>query len=947
VIEGVVGEDSRLPSGTVAFLFSDIEGSTRLWESQPSSMEAALEAHDHLVRREVASAGGRVLKHTGDGFVAVFEASSEAVVAAVAITRGLAAQDWGPCPIRVRMGIHAGVAHPREGDYFGTTITQAARVMDAGNGGQVLLSDTAASLASHGLPAGVTLADCGRHRLKDLGEPVRLWRLLIGEAEPDGRSLRTLDARPNNLPGQLSSFIGRRREIAELVDTLWRARLVTLTGVGGVGKTRLALQVAAQVLDEYADGVWVVELAALSEPQFLAQTVAAALRLPLLAGQDPLEQLHDFLAHRQVLIVLDNCEHLVDDAAKIVESLLVATEQVHVLATSREALAVSGEVRWRVPSLGIGPDDDEALGLFVDRACSVVPGFSLTGDIRGTVEAICRRLDGIPLAIELAATRLTMLSPGQIADHLDDRFRLLTGGSRTALTRRRTLLATMEWSEDLLTESERVLLRRLSVFSDGFDIDAAEAVCGHAPLSPLDVFDLLGRLVDESMVQFERDPTPRYRLLETVRAFASFRLADAGDVDDIKARHADHFEAVARRVEELMEAGPVEAAHGVAHLELANLRNAMTWSYERGRPEQGLSIAVRLRDFFHSTDSYREGLTWLRRGLDIIEPGPSAVLVRALAYAMLDADNSADFDLADELRAHAEALLPQLHDPTMLGDLNNAIGAVLLANDPRNSLSRLATAVDLYRSVGSDRWLRPEGNRLWGVSYTGDLSDLEAHIECLHEAERSRGRVHLGAGVLEAWYRVVAGQPEAAALALERVVSTPTLGSGVWFRWAKAESLRQLGRLSECEEELAEIRATYGSLVHLSDYQFLPVTGAWLALERSELTLALGRWEPAARWAEHPTQRVWRAATATFHGVIAVQRGEWDRAACLLGFAAAEAERCGYQPFVYDRPRVEAARARLRVVLGDDGVSEALARQARAEYDRLPLYRPSSPVHPQ
>ena len=942
VIRSAIGEDSRLPSGTVAFLLSDIEGSTRLWESQPSLMETALATHDRIVRAQVASAGGSVFKHTGDGFAAVFEGSSEAVGAAVAITRGLAAQKWGACPVRVRMGIHAGKAQPQDGDYFGPTITQTARVMDAGNGGQVLLSDTAAALACHSLPAGVTLADCGRHRLKDLGEPVHLWQVLIGGVATDERSLRTLDSMPNNLPAELSSFVGRDREIAELREAFQGARLITLTGVGGVGKTRLALRVAAELLDQYADGVWLVELAPLSEPEFLAQTAAAALKLPTLAGQDPLGLVQAYLAHRQVLVVLDNCEHLVDDAAKFVDSLLAATRHVHVLATSREALAISGEVRWPVPSLRVGPGDDEAVSLFVDRAASVVPHFEVTGANRESIETICRGLDGIPLAIELAATRLTMFTPAQIAEQLDDRFRLLTGGSRTALGRQRTLLAMMDWSHELLTEPERLLLRRLSVFSDGFDVDAVHAVCGAQPLLPFEMLDRLGRLVDESMVQFEQEPSPRYRLLETVRAYASIKLADAGDVDETKARHADHFERAALEIEQLVEAGRVQEARGAAQLELADLRAAMAWSYDGGRPEQGLSIAVRMRDYFHSTENYREGLTWLRRGLDIVEPSPSALSVRALAYAIIDAGNSGAIELAAELRVKAVALLGELEDPVMLADLHNAVGTVIEFSDARAALVHYSTATHLYRSVGDARWIRPQCNRLWAVSYTGDLSDLEANIECVYEAERGGLRVHFGPAVLEAWYRLVAGQAEAAAVALERGANKLSMASEVWWRWAKAEMLRQLGRREEGEHELAEIQAEYGSLVHLSDYQFLPITSAWLAFDRDELTLALERWDPVARWAEHAGQRVWRAATATFHGVVAATREDWDRAATLLGFANAEGELCGYRPFVHDRARVGDARARVFEALGHDRFTEAQARGGATAYEDLPLYRSST-----
>ena len=622
-----------LPGGTVTFLFSDIEGSTRLWESQPVLMASALAAHDQIVRDQVAAAGGTVFKHTGDGFAAVFVRVSEALGVAARITRELADRDWGPCPIRVRMGIHAGEAQPRDGDYFGVTVTRAARVMDAGSGGQVVVTDTAAGLASHLVPEGANLVDCGLHRLKDLGEPVHLWQLLVGGVD-DHRALRTLESTPNNLPVRLSSFVGRRREIAEVRRALEQARLVTLTGIGGVGKTRLAMQVAADLLGGYEDGVWLVELSSLSEPELVPQTVVMALKIPTL-DQPPMEALLAHLAHRRALIVLDNCEHLVDAAAKLVESVLAVTRGVDVLATSREALAVNGETQWRVSPLGIGSESDEAVELFVDRATSVLPGFELTAENRGSVETICRHLDGIPLAIELATARLTMLDAAQIADHLDDRFRLLTGGSRTAAERQRTLRAMMDWSHDLLTASERQLLRRLSVFSDGFDLEAVEAVCAADWISVFDVLDLLGRLVDVSLVVFEREPTPRYHLLETVREYADVKLQEAGEAAETHRRHAEHFDRVASRIEALVDSNHTPEGMRLGEVELANLRAAMAWSYDAGWPELGLSIAVHLWAYFFRLVSQGEALGWLRTGVDLV-PAEASVLYVRCAVARAD-----------------------------------------------------------------------------------------------------------------------------------------------------------------------------------------------------------------------------------------------------------------------------------------------------------------------
>jgi hypothetical protein len=351
-------------------------------------------------------------------------------------------------------------------------------------------------------------------------------------------------------------------------------------------------------------------------------------------------------------------------------------------------------------------------------------------------------------------------------------------------------------------------------------------------------------------------------------------------------------------------------------------------------------MAVHLRDVFWMMQDFREGLTWLRRGLDIVPPTVSPLYVRAVYYAMTDAANMEAVGVAAEYRVQAEQLLDVVHDPIMLADLNNAIANTLDGSDPRTGLARYATAIDLYRSAGSDRWIRPQGNRIFHVSLTGDVSDIEMHIQRGYDAQRS-GLPAIGfpAPLQEAWYRLVAGQPDAASQALEKTGGSPLLAVSVWLRWAKIETLRQQGRLEACEQEITELRAKYGAAVDWGDFPLLAITLAWVAFDLGHLALALDRWDPVAWRAALPGQRVWRAATATFQGIVATRRGDWDRGATLLGYAELESERCGYRPFVFDRHRVDDARVTLREALGHEVFSDAYARGESTPYDDLPLYR--------
>ena len=567
-------------SATYTFLFTDIEGSTRRWQAEPEAMRTLLAAHDETLQGAVKAHSGRVFKHTGDGICAVFSTVSEACAAAVESQRKL--------ELPVRMAVHAGEAIERDGDFFGVSLSRCARLMDAGHGGQVLLSASAAGLAG-----GLELRELGEHRLRDLGEPERIFQVQAPELQREFPALRTLDAVRHNLPVLRSSFVGRELELIEVCERLEDGSVVTLTGIGGCGKTRLALESAARLVDRFPQGVFFAELAVLSDPALLGQAVASALDLQLV---DPdLNDLAQYLADRRLLIVLDNCEHLVDACAELVDGLLSRCPALRVLATSRETLGVDGEQVFRVPSLSLETD---AVRLFVDRARGV-GGDAAAEEVVGE---ICRRLDGIPLAIELAAARSTHLAPAQILERLSDRFRLLTGGRRR-VQRQQTLAAAIDWSHELLSDDEQTLFRRLAVFRGSFTLEAAEQVC-HP-----DAIDLLGSLAGKSLVNVQyEEGVARYGMLETVRMYAEERLQKSGEAIEIRSAHRDWFLG-------WLESFPVGWLLGWGTgdrliSEADNLTAALEWSLEQDRPDLASRIASRMLGYWWSYARIGELRAW-------------------------------------------------------------------------------------------------------------------------------------------------------------------------------------------------------------------------------------------------------------------------------------------------------------------------------------------------
>jgi predicted ATPase/class 3 adenylate cyclase len=542
---------AELPSGTVTFLFTDLEGSTRLWEEYPDAMRGALARHDAVLRHAIEAHGGYVVKTTGDGLHAVFGTADAGVVAAVAAQRALSGEVWPlPEPLRVRMGLHTGVASLRAGDYFGSSLNRAARLMGVAHGGQVVCSQATTDLARDAVSEGVDFVDLGEHRLRDLARAEHVFQVRAPGLGSEFAPLASLDAFAGNLPLQVSSFIGRESEIDQAVAALNEARLVTLTGVGGVGKTRLALQVAAEVLPGFREGAWLIELAPVRDPDGVVDAVAAVFGVTLRAGQSVVEALVEFLGTKQLLLVLDNCEHVLDPVADLVEEIGRSCPGVSVLASSREGLAIAGERILAVPSLGSPAPEAEfdavaasdAVRLFLDRARGVDRGFALGRDNAASVVRVCRRLDGVPLAIELAAARVSLMSPAELASALDHRFEVLAGGRRGAVKRHQTLRATIDWSYDLLDESQQRLLARMAVFAGGATREATEKVCSGAPIEARAVFGLLGELVARSLVVAERGGVDtRYRLLETIREYGEERLIEHGETDALRDHHARYY----------------------------------------------------------------------------------------------------------------------------------------------------------------------------------------------------------------------------------------------------------------------------------------------------------------------------------------------------------------------------------------------------------------------
>jgi predicted ATPase/class 3 adenylate cyclase len=903
--------------GTVTFLFTDLAVSTRLWEEEPDAMSAALARHDETLRAAIAAHGGHVVKGRGDGVHAVFVGAADAVRASIELQRSLGAESWPVSePLRVRVGIHTGMAELRDGDYFGSVVNRAARLEGIAHGGQIVVSQATADLVRDDLRDGIALLDLGEHRLRDLSRPERIFQIVHPDLARDFPRLASLESFGGNLPVQLTSFVGRDDDVARIVAMLDESSLVTLTGTGGVGKTRLAVQVAAEMVERFGDGAWFCELAAVDDGEAMAQAVAATLGCLQRPGLSLAESIVEYVKLRELLVVLDNCEHLLDEASDLAAAVVRSCPHVRVIATSREALDVAGERVVRVRSLDAPPastSGDElarsaAVRLFADRALEA--GADIAWDDRQLVAVgeICRRVDGIPLAIELAAARTPSMSPADVAARLDERFRLLTGKRRGRVERHQTLRATVEWSYQLLAHDERLVFDRLGVFAGTFDTPAAVAVAGDEDLGEWEIGDALSNLVGKSMLTPETGPdgTTRFAMLETLRQFARERLDECGDTDRRRRVAAEHYTTAAHEAGRGI-AGP-EDVQWVQRLraELDNIRAAIGWALERDdRAEQELALRIlaSLEDAVRAHPDTGLG-TLAAQAVAAARVSPPELRAPVLSLAAYHAWNQGNMEgarvLAEEARRDGivpstpNPFLPFMHSVVFEMTAGNHARAFEIANDTRTDLD----TVD-----------NPYAQAL----FLGGIANFEAMAGQLEQARADAERAfvlarkssNVGATAVAHYGRAWALQGDDPAAAL-----------------AAAEQYLDLYRQFDIGAGAASaVMALAGGLrARLGDDP-----GA-LELLREAVTLARDQglrpqFAAALDWALSPLRRT----------------GRPDVAAVLLGVLIH-----GPLADVGNFPGVAAARTRtldgVRNILGDTKTDELVARGSAMSYDALVEY---------
>jgi predicted ATPase/class 3 adenylate cyclase len=822
---------SDLPRGTVTFLFTDIEGSTALWERDRAAMRAAVDRQLAILQSLITAHHGVLYKTVGDGTQAAFASAEEALRAAVASQRALLAEGWGETgPIRVRMALHAGEAAPdAHGDYLAAPLNRLARLLSTGSGGQVLLSQTVQQLSRGALPAGTTLQDLGEHRLRDLLEPERVYQLVHPDLPDQFPPLKSLENRPNNLPLQPTPFLGREQEVQQIVDLLRRpeVRFLTLIGPGGTGKTRLALQAAAELLDDFADGVYFVPLASLADPALVLPTLATTLGIREEGGQPFRERLRDFLAAKQLLLVLDNMEHLVA-AAPAVAELLGTSSGLTVLATSRMPLRLRAEREYAVPPLGLPRrkppptleqlSQFEAVRLFIERAQAVKADFTIDNVTAPAVAEICHRLDGLPLAIELAAARVRMLSPQAMLSRLEQRLPMLTGGARDAPERQRTLRNTIAWSYDLLEPEDQILFRRLAVFAGGATFEAIEAVTN--PDGSLDVFGGLERLLEQSLLRQETGPDgeSRFSMLETIREFGLEQLEQSDEVEEARQRHMAIVVNLAEMAEPALWGG-LEQAIWLKRLgeEHENVRAALQWAVNHDA-DSAFRLAAPLWRFWFIRGYLGEGRAWLNRVLattvDVEPTVRSAVLYGAgvLAWAQTDYEQAKVWH--EQSLATAQRAGDRVAAARALGDL------ALVARsqgDLAHATALTEETLRQYQGLG-DRWGVADSLNTLGI-YASDRGEHDRAAALYQEALTLRREIgdHFGVGVslnnLAEAVRAQGDGRRAAALYQEALTLRHELGAvnGV------AEDLRELASLAAANGRSEAAARLLGAAAALHD----------------------------------------------------------------------------------------------------------------------------------
>jgi predicted ATPase/class 3 adenylate cyclase len=904
---------AELPAGTVTFLFTDLVGSSRLWEGHPEAMREALARHDAILREAVESHHGYVVKTTGDGVHAAFGTASDAVEAAIAGQLGLAGAPWSETgPLRVRMGIHSGAAELRDGDYYGNAVNRAARLTSAAHGGQIVVSLATEELVRDG---GAELVDLGEHALRDLARPERVFQVVHPGLLREFSRLASLDAFGGNLPVQVTSFVGRDDDVARIAAMLDEVSLVTLIGTGGVGKTRLAVQVAAEALPRFADGAWLCELAAADDGDAMAQVVAATLGCRQHQGLSLADSIVEYVKVRELLLVLDNCEHLLDDTGALAHAVQRVCPRVTVLATSREALDVAGERVVRVRSLdapAATATSDEvvhcaAVRLFADRCGDV--GVDLAWDALQWVAVgeICRRVDGIPLAIELAAARTASMSPIDIASHLDERFRLLSGRRRGRVERHQTLRATVEWSYQLLDPDERVIFDRLGVFTGTFEGPAAVAVAGGADLDSWEVTDALSSLVAKSMLGVETGPdgTSRYAMLETLRQFAREQLDQSGDTDRWRRAHAEYYARWAHDAGYGLTGPDDQRWMARLRAELDNVRAAVGWSLDRDDPEEQ-ELGLRILAYMLEGRSARyTGLGALAaQAVPLAEACRPELRAPVLTIAAYHEWNQGRVERA---RSLANAAMRDGMIATTVNPLAAYLAAVTFEMTAGNHAQALDIADHARAALDTvdDTYARTcyLASIATFESMAGRSDDARAHVGRAVEVARRSGNRNL-----------LAITYSGTAWALQRDDPTAAL--------AAAEQYLDLYHQFD--------------LLAFSASQVMALAGG-LRARLGDHAAALQLLHEAAVVARDQGARPQLAATMDWALGPLTRTRRTDVAAVFVGALTA-----GSLAGVANFPGVDAARARIldrvRTVLGDEKTDELVARGATMSYDELVQY---------
>jgi len=703
----------KLPSGTVTFLFTDIEESTKLALAYPNIWEDARARHDSILKSAIESNNGYTFQVIGDAFCAAFHKAGDALLAACNAQQSLLNEPWGEITIRVRMGIHTGEAETDGKDYRGySTLSFVQRLMSAGHGGQILVSSAAENLLREQLPIQTSLRDIGMHKFAGAPNSVRIFQIIAPDLTTDFPPLRTLDSLPNNIPIQLTSFVGREKELADIKGFLQNTRLLTLIGPGGTGKTRLSIQVASELLDLYTDGVWFIELAPILDPQLVPRITAIAIGLRNESQRPVIDMLCDYLSKKKSLLILDNCEHLVDACAQMADRILHSAQKTHILASSREVLGIGGEVTYLVPSLGL-PDISrlppveslsqyEAVKLFIDRATNAVPTFTVTNDNAPALAQVCHHLDGIPLAIELAAAKVRVLSIEQIAERLDDRFRLLVSKEQTALERHQTLRAAIDWSYNLLSSDEQVLFQRLSIFVGGWTLEAAESVCADASVKSIDVLNLMEQLINKSLViKKEEQGKSRYHMLETVRQYAREKLIDSEEGESLRQKHSEWFLKLAEDSEyELLFGHDIVRWINQLENDLDNFRVALNWLLAAEHFEMCVRLAYKLGMFWIDRNYYSEGQSWLETGLDhrnVLSKNTISNAIRILGRLFA---RMGKYDQAIRHGEESVALSHEMGDKFDIALANQFLAETIFEYGDYNPHPYYEKALQLYRELG-------------------------------------------------------------------------------------------------------------------------------------------------------------------------------------------------------------------------------------------------------